>query len=196
MLSGASFDIFLQRFEDGVPNQSRFGPRVMCCCERSRRDDAHRLIYRQRNRAASQGQSQVPTDLDRSRGWCRCRLWALDRFEFSVDCGDAGFDAETGRAVQGLRRPLGTEAGAGVLGVSEGVDELPFCGTGDRTPLVSGGREFVGEAVWQQEWVRARETLGLPDLHLHDLRHVAATLAAETGAGVKEIMYRIGHSSP
>ena len=28
------------------------------------------------------------------------------------------------------------------------------------------------------------------------LSHVAATLAAETGAGVKEIMYRIGHSSP
>jgi integrase len=52
------------------------------------------------------------------------------------------------------------------------------------------------EAVWQQEWERARETVGLPDLHFHDLRHVAATLAAETGAGVKEIMYRIGHSSP
>jgi len=28
------------------------------------------------------------------------------------------------------------------------------------------------------------------------LRHAAATLAAATGAGVKEIMYRIGHSSP
>ncbi len=52
------------------------------------------------------------------------------------------------------------------------------------------------EAVWQQEWVCAREAVGLPDLHFHDLRHVAATLAAETGAGVKEIMYRIGHSSP
>jgi integrase len=52
------------------------------------------------------------------------------------------------------------------------------------------------EAVWQHEWVRAREAVGLPDLHFHDLRHVAATLAAETGAGVKEIMYRIGHSSP
>jgi len=52
------------------------------------------------------------------------------------------------------------------------------------------------EAVWQHEWVRARNAAGLPDLHFHDLRHVAATLAAETGAGVKEIMYRIGHSSP
>jgi integrase len=52
------------------------------------------------------------------------------------------------------------------------------------------------EGVWQHEWGRAREVVGLPDLHFHDLRHVAATLAAATGAGVKEIMYRIGHSSP
>jgi integrase len=52
------------------------------------------------------------------------------------------------------------------------------------------------EAVWQHEWACAREAVGLPDLHFHDLRHVAATLAAQTGAGVKELMYRIGHSSP
>lgn len=52
------------------------------------------------------------------------------------------------------------------------------------------------EGVWQHEWAQAREKVGLPGLHFHDLRHVAATLAAETGAGVKEIMYRIGHSSP
>jgi integrase len=52
------------------------------------------------------------------------------------------------------------------------------------------------EAVWQHQWARARKAVGLPELHFHDLRHVAATLAAETGAGVKEIMYRIGHSTP
>lgn len=52
------------------------------------------------------------------------------------------------------------------------------------------------EDVWQHEWASAREKVGLPELHFHDLRHVAATLAAETGADVKEIMYRIGNSSP
>jgi len=52
------------------------------------------------------------------------------------------------------------------------------------------------EAVWQHEWAKARAGLGLADLHFHDLRHAAATLAAATGAGVKAIMYRIGHSSP
>ena len=54
----------------------------------------------------------------------------------------------------------------------------------------------VREAVWQHEWAKARAGLGMPGLHFHDLRHAAATLAATTGAGVKEIMYRIGHSSP
>lgn len=59
---------------------------------------------------------------------------------------------------------------------------------------VKGGP--LREAVWQYEWSKARQRIDRPDLHFHDLRHVAATLAAATGAGVKEIMYRIGHSSP
>ena len=51
------------------------------------------------------------------------------------------------------------------------------------------------DAVWQHQWDLARRSVGLPDLHFHDLRHVSATLTAATGAGVKEIMHRLGHSS-
>jgi integrase len=43
---------------------------------------------------------------------------------------------------------------------------------------------------------RARAAIGRPDLHFHDLRHTAATLAASTGASAKELMVRIGHVSP
>jgi integrase len=50
--------------------------------------------------------------------------------------------------------------------------------------------------VWQREWTRTRRALGLEHVHLHDLRHVAGTLAASTGAGTKELMYRLGHASP
>jgi hypothetical protein len=32
-------------------------------------------------------------------------------------------------------------------------------------------------------------------LHFHDLRHVGGTLAAGTGASLKELMARLGHSS-
>ncbi len=49
--------------------------------------------------------------------------------------------------------------------------------------------------VLQDAWSKARAEVGLPDLHLHDLRHLAGTLAACTGAGTKELMYRLGHSS-
>lgn len=61
---------------------------------------------------------------------------------------------------------------------------------------------FVGErgaplraGVWQREWDRARRSIGQPTLRLHDLRHVAGTLAAATGASTKEIMRRLGHST-
>ena len=64
------------------------------------------------------------------------------------------------------------------------------------------GVVFVGDkgggvrsGVWQREWERARRTVGLPELHFHDLRHVAGTLAAATGAGTKEIMRRLGHAT-
>ncbi len=64
------------------------------------------------------------------------------------------------------------------------------------------GLVFVGEkggpvrpGVWQKDWDRARRSLGLDHVHLHDLRHVAGTLAAATGAGTKEIMRRLGHAT-
>jgi integrase len=50
--------------------------------------------------------------------------------------------------------------------------------------------------VWQREWNRTRRALGLEGVRLHDLRHVAGTLAASTGAGTKELMHRLGHASP
>jgi integrase len=42
----------------------------------------------------------------------------------------------------------------------------------------------------------AREAIGRPDFHFHDLRHTAAVLAAQTGATLAELMGRLGHSTP
>lgn len=44
-------------------------------------------------------------------------------------------------------------------------------------------------------WAQAREAAGIPDVHLHDLRHTGNTLAAETGATLRELMDRMGHAS-
>lgn len=59
---------------------------------------------------------------------------------------------------------------------------------------VKGGP--LREHVWQKQWDIARRSVGLDDLHFHDLRHVANTMAAATGASLRELMYRMGHASP
>lgn len=43
---------------------------------------------------------------------------------------------------------------------------------------------------------RARRVAGRPDLRVHDLRHSAATMAAQAGATLAELMARMGHSTP
>lgn len=65
------------------------------------------------------------------------------------------------------------------------------------------GRLFIGpkkatprrqnfNRIWKVALTKAGAN---PALHLHDLRHTGGTLAAQTGATLKEIMSRIGHSS-
>jgi hypothetical protein len=44
-------------------------------------------------------------------------------------------------------------------------------------------------------WLVALDDAGLSDLHLHDLRHTGNTMAAATGASLRELMERMGHSS-
>jgi integrase len=45
-------------------------------------------------------------------------------------------------------------------------------------------------------WREAREQTGVPNLHLHDLRHTGNTLAAQSGASLRDLMTRMGHDSP
>lgn len=42
----------------------------------------------------------------------------------------------------------------------------------------------------------AREAIGRPRLHWHDLRRTAATLGAQSGASVREMQHRLGHTTP
>lgn len=57
------------------------------------------------------------------------------------------------------------------------------------------GRPLSG-ANFGKTWRRVRETKGQPDVHFHDLRHAAATLAVQSGATLKDTMARLGHSTP
>jgi integrase len=45
-------------------------------------------------------------------------------------------------------------------------------------------------------WRPALAEAGLPETHFHDLRHTGNTLTATAGASLRELMDRMGHSSP
>ena len=48
----------------------------------------------------------------------------------------------------------------------------------------------------RRRWVRAIRAAGVEGLRFHDLRHSAATLALAAGANTRELMERMGHTSP
>jgi hypothetical protein len=44
-------------------------------------------------------------------------------------------------------------------------------------------------------WLPALRAAGLPTIHFHDLRHTGNMFAADAGAGLRELMDRMGHST-
>ena len=48
---------------------------------------------------------------------------------------------------------------------------------------------------FRRVWLKALEDAGVAETRFHDLRHTGATIAAQTGATLKELMNRIGHST-
>jgi integrase len=44
-------------------------------------------------------------------------------------------------------------------------------------------------------WPHAVESIGMPGLHFHDLRHTGNVFASESRAGLKDLMARMGHDS-
>ena len=61
--------------------------------------------------------------------------------------------------------------------------------------FVSAKGSALRRSNFRPVWNAACAKAGLPGLHFHDLRHVGGTLAAMTGASLKELMARLGHSS-
>jgi integrase len=49
---------------------------------------------------------------------------------------------------------------------------------------------------YRTHWEKARAAIGKPHLRVHDLRHIGAVLAAQSGATTAELMHRLGHTTP
>ena len=94
---------------------------------------------------------------------------------------------DAGRRTVALPPPLLPELEEHLANFSApGPDGLVFCGQ-------KGGMMRRGN--FSAKWAKAVRTVGMEELHFHDLRHTANTLAAATGASTAELMHRMGHAS-
>jgi integrase len=71
-----------------------------------------------------------------------------------------------------------------------GPDDVALVFTGDK-----GGPMSRNNFNKRVNWPKQVEAIGVPGLHLHDLRHTGNTLAAMTGASLRDLMIRMGHDS-
>jgi integrase len=63
-------------------------------------------------------------------------------------------------------------------------------------PAATDPSAHMRPSALYRHWYPARSAAGRPDLRWHDLRHGGATMAAQTGATLGELMVRLGHSTP
>jgi integrase len=62
-------------------------------------------------------------------------------------------------------------------------------------PGAKGGPLRRGNFNRSAAWPQAVTAIGAPGLHFHDLRHAGNTFAAASGAGLRDLMARMGHDS-
>ena len=62
-------------------------------------------------------------------------------------------------------------------------------------PGAKGGPLRRGNFNKMSAWPHAVESIGVPGLHFHDLRHTGNQFAAYSGARLRDLMARMGHDS-
>jgi integrase len=67
---------------------------------------------------------------------------------------------------------------------------------GDSLLFADEDGTHLGAGRYWVHWEKARAAIGKPTLRVHDLRHVGAVLAAQSGATTAELMHRLGHTTP
>ncbi len=133
-------------------------------------------------------------------------LAALTRRDIDIESGTVTVRASASDLV-GSKRHIGppkSEAGRRTVTIPAAV--IPditahldrFAQTGPDGPVFVGphGGVLRKSNFTTDVWHPAVRGLGLSHLHFHDLRHTGNTLAAATGASLRELMVRMGHASP
>ena len=70
-----------------------------------------------------------------------------------------------------------------------------FTAPGDDSLVFTGPKNApLRRSNFSRTWLDATEAAGLTGFHFHDLRHAGNHVAAATGATLRELMGRMGHS--
>jgi len=130
---------------------------------------------------------------------------ALHRDQLDLDTCEVRVTASMAQMNDGRLIDGGPKSRAGNRTVSFPADIVPelaehierFVGP-DPHALVfvgpKGGR--LRRQNFAKFWDQAREAVGMPELHFHDLRHTGNTMAAAQGASLRELMEQMGTQVP
>jgi integrase len=103
-----------------------------------------------------------------------------------------------------LLGPPKSRAGRRIVGIPEVIvpalrEHLAVFAEDDAGALVfpgaKGGPLRRGNFNKMSAWPHAVESIGMPGLHFHDLRHTGNQFAAYSGARLRDLMARMGHDS-
>ena len=127
-------------------------------------------------------------------------MLGLRRGDLDLDAGVVCVDQQRQLSRNGthLVGPPKTDAGRRAVSIPASlIEDLRhhvdhYAQPGDDGYVLTGTKGGpLAPHVLQKAWAAARAQLDLDDVHLHDLRHLAGTIAAGTGAGTKELMHRL-----
>ena len=133
-------------------------------------------------------------------------LAALRRCDIDVDSGTVRIERSLTELPGGgyLFGPPKSEAGRRVVAIPAPIKpELTrhlaaFTGSADDALVFTSptGAQLHHGNFRRRCWVPALARTGMTGIHFHDLRHTGNALTAGTGATLRELMDRMGHSSP
>ncbi len=139
--------------------------------------------------------------------WCGLRrgeLMALQRHDINLLHGTVRVERAMHQLADGtlVTGPPKTDAGRRTIAIPPHIVPDVEAHLQHVVGVEADALVFTGEKggplrphVLQKAWVKAKTAVGLPALHIHDLRHAGNTWAAATGASTKELMARMGHAN-
>jgi integrase len=127
------------------------------------------------------------SDLDLEARTVRIRVVYVERSTGEMLLGPP--KSRAGRRIVGIPAAIVPDLAAHLaIYVKDEPDALVF-------PGAKGGPIRRGNFNKMSAWPQAVASIGMPGLHFHDLRHTGNQFAANSGAGLRDLMARMGHDS-